>query len=134
MPRFPILDRSRKWKGDVMPTNAIAESGALRGQVSRLGLKGFPAIRLRERLPRPRSATLALQSRSLQGLLHPAVAQLDSRAGHSALTRLCRRHSMKPKKNVDLGLAPPHTRSLRPNQSVRTLESPLQSLFCRDDF
>ena len=22
MPRFPILDRSREWKGDVMPTNA----------------------------------------------------------------------------------------------------------------
>ena len=37
MPRFPILDRSREWKGDVMPTNAIAESGALSGQVSRWG-------------------------------------------------------------------------------------------------
>jgi len=48
MPRFPILDRSREWKGDVMPTNAIAESGALRGQVSRLGFEGFLAIRLRE--------------------------------------------------------------------------------------
>jgi len=29
--------------------------------------------------------------------------------------------------------SPPHTRSLPPNQSVRTLESPLQSLFCGDD-
>jgi hypothetical protein len=46
MPRFPILDRSREWKGDVMPTNVIAESGAVRGQVSRVVRKSYVRLSL----------------------------------------------------------------------------------------
>jgi len=76
MPRSPILDRSREWKGEVVPTNAIAESGALRGQVSRLGFEGFLAIRLREAAT-ARISDARAAIRALQGLLHPAVARLD---------------------------------------------------------